>query len=81
MPALSLFLALLIFFHSSEFALAFIYQRQELSFSCENFPPLLGPSCVMRINAAGFTQRLAGNLFVQDDSYKPSVSPHCSNAS
>jgi hypothetical protein len=36
MPVLPVFLALLITFHCSEFILACVYQRKELSFSCES---------------------------------------------
>ena len=35
MAALATFFACLAFFHSSEFALAWIYQREDLSFSCK----------------------------------------------
>lgn len=34
MPVIWVFAALLAFFHSSEFALAFGFQRQDLSLSC-----------------------------------------------
>ena len=45
---LQLFAAVLIFFHTTEFLLAWRYMREELSFTCESFAAFPKPRVLSR---------------------------------